>query len=275
MPLQHAGEAVAHFARGRTDRHDAGDVGGAVLILPAGVDQEELAWLDRRIRLFGNMIMRACPMRAGRRDGREAGVLEQPGRLTAREQPCGGGQLGLAALGAFLLHPAQEAHHRRAVADRGGAVPGDLGGVLDRLGQHHRIAKRQHLGAACFQRLRDGGNGALGIGHDTLARKAGQIPLERRAVVQPYRIAQMRPHLGRDLLRGHEQVGFAVRMDDGIGQSDRRMRDIGPAHVQRPGDRVERRQHHGVRPLFGQPFADPRTLGGRAFARHRIVLNGQ
>jgi hypothetical protein len=40
---EHAGEAVAHLRRRLADRDGAGDVGGAVLVLAAGADQEQLA----------------------------------------------------------------------------------------------------------------------------------------------------------------------------------------------------------------------------------------
>ncbi len=43
MAAQHAGEAVAHFRGGFADRDGAGDVGGAVFILRAGIDQQEIA----------------------------------------------------------------------------------------------------------------------------------------------------------------------------------------------------------------------------------------
>ncbi|KAK0314253.1 hypothetical protein LTR94_038779, partial [Friedmanniomyces endolithicus] len=51
MPLQHAGEAVAHLVGHGADRHDAGDVGGAIGILATRIDQIELARQDRGIAL--------------------------------------------------------------------------------------------------------------------------------------------------------------------------------------------------------------------------------
>ena len=39
MALEHAGEAVAHLVGRLADDHGAGDVGGAVDILAAGIDQ--------------------------------------------------------------------------------------------------------------------------------------------------------------------------------------------------------------------------------------------
>ena len=51
MALQHAGEAVLAFRRSarRADPDGAGDVGGAVGILPARIDQIDAARLERRL----------------------------------------------------------------------------------------------------------------------------------------------------------------------------------------------------------------------------------
>jgi len=43
VSAQHAGETVTHFRRGFADRQGAGDVGGAVFILRAGIDQQQIA----------------------------------------------------------------------------------------------------------------------------------------------------------------------------------------------------------------------------------------
>src|SRR6478672_9956687 len=43
MAAQDASEAVAHFRRWFADRDGAGGVGGAVLILRAGIDQQQVA----------------------------------------------------------------------------------------------------------------------------------------------------------------------------------------------------------------------------------------
>ena len=48
MAAEHAGEAVAHFRARRADRDGAGDVGGAVLVLRAGIDQQQIVRADAR-----------------------------------------------------------------------------------------------------------------------------------------------------------------------------------------------------------------------------------
>ena len=51
MAAQHAGEAVAHLRRRLADRDGAGDVGGAVFILRAGIDQQRSPGAIRRLVL--------------------------------------------------------------------------------------------------------------------------------------------------------------------------------------------------------------------------------
>ena len=74
MALEHAGEAVAHLGGRLADDDGAGDVGGAVLILAAGIDQEQIAGRDRAVGLAGDAIMHDRAVRAGARDGRERHV---------------------------------------------------------------------------------------------------------------------------------------------------------------------------------------------------------
>ena len=58
---------------------------------------------------------------------------------------------------------------RRAVARLGGVVAGDLDRVLDRLGQHRRIAHGDDLRAGLVERLEDRRDRPLGIDRDRLA----------------------------------------------------------------------------------------------------------
>jgi len=50
MAAQDAGEAVAHLRGRLADRDGAGDVGGAVFILRAGINQQQVATRDPPIK---------------------------------------------------------------------------------------------------------------------------------------------------------------------------------------------------------------------------------
>src|SRR4051794_12576383 len=64
MALQHAGEAIAKevepFAWRNPDRHGAGDVGRPIAILPAGIDEIELALFEPPVALLGHTVMVDC-----------------------------------------------------------------------------------------------------------------------------------------------------------------------------------------------------------------------
>ena len=75
MTAQHAGETVAHFFDGFADRDGAGDVGGAVFILRAGIDQQEIAGRDPPVAPAGDAVVHDGAVRAGAGDGRKRHVL--------------------------------------------------------------------------------------------------------------------------------------------------------------------------------------------------------
>src|SRR5262245_55429256 len=77
MALEHAGEAIAHLVRWRTDGDGAGDVRGAIEILRAGIDQVELARLDPAIGGLGDAVVDDGAVGAGAGDAVEAEILEQ------------------------------------------------------------------------------------------------------------------------------------------------------------------------------------------------------
>src|SRR5438067_851081 len=65
MALEHAGETLAHFGRRRAYRDRAGDVGGAVLVLRTGVDQEQLARQNPSVGRARDAVMHDRAVRAG------------------------------------------------------------------------------------------------------------------------------------------------------------------------------------------------------------------
>src|SRR5262245_52120617 len=116
MALEHAGEALAHLRRRLADRDSAGDVGGAVLILRAGIDQDQLARLDRPIGLAGDAIVHDGAVRPGARDGWEGHILERAALAPESLQGLDRIDLGELAARRFAFEPGEEARHRSAVA---------------------------------------------------------------------------------------------------------------------------------------------------------------
>ena len=157
------------------------------------------------------------------------------------------------ARGIILLDPAQELGDRGAVARLRRLVPIDFDRILHRLGQHHRIARVEDRRPRRLERLRDRRHRPLGIDRHGLAAQRSQIRLERVALVQPHAIAEVGADILADLVPRHEQVRRPVGMDHREGQSDRGVRHVGPTHIERPGDRIERRQHRRIGFLLDQP----------------------
>ena len=152
MAAQHAGEAVPMLRLGRADRDRAGHVGGAVQVLPAGVDEVERARLQRAVRLRRHPVVDDGTVGAGARNGVEAGAAEVLAAGTHRRQTADGIQLGDGA-GRGGREPGQEAGQRRTVPAMGRTNAGKLDLVLARLGQRTGIGAANYLGAALRQAI--------------------------------------------------------------------------------------------------------------------------
>src|SRR5579863_6114896 len=79
MAAQHAGEAVAHLGCGLADRDSAGDIGGAISILRAGIDQQQIAWRDAAIALAADAIMHDRAIWSGAGNRRKRNILQRAG----------------------------------------------------------------------------------------------------------------------------------------------------------------------------------------------------
>ena len=99
-------------------------------------------------------------------------------------------------------------------------------GFLIALGRIVGSRSGDDLGAGLFERVEDRRDRVLGVDDDRLALELAQRGFELVALVQADAVAEMLANIGPDLLAGDEQVGGAVRMDQGIGQRDRRARDV-------------------------------------------------
>src|SRR4051794_32910782 len=68
VALEHAGEAVAHFRGRLADRHRARDVGGAVDILAARINEIERARLELAVGFLARFVMDDRAVRPRARD---------------------------------------------------------------------------------------------------------------------------------------------------------------------------------------------------------------
>src|SRR5216684_2064926 len=105
VALEHAGEAVAHLRRRLADRHRARDVGGAVEILRAGIDEIERARLEPALALGRGAVMHDGAVGPGAGDGGKAQIAEIVARGAERREAIGGGDLGEPALGRARREP--------------------------------------------------------------------------------------------------------------------------------------------------------------------------
>ena len=99
---------VAHFRGRLADRHRARDIGGAVLVLAAGIDQEQFAGRDRAIGPRRDAIMHDGAVGPGARDGRKGNVLEQAGLAAEAFQRLDRIDLGELAAGASRSNQARK-----------------------------------------------------------------------------------------------------------------------------------------------------------------------
>ncbi len=111
MALQHAGEAVAHLVARRADGDGAGDVGGAVLVLRAGIDQEQFVHAERAVGGAGHAVVHDGAVRTRAGNGRERDVLEQAAVAAEAFQRLDGADLGELARRRLGVEPGQKPHH--------------------------------------------------------------------------------------------------------------------------------------------------------------------
>lgn len=97
--------------------HGAGDIGGAVFILRAGIDQQEIARRDAPVALAGDAVMHDGAVRPRSGDGRERHVLQRAGVAPEGLQRLDGVDLGELAASGLPVDPGEEACQRHGVAD--------------------------------------------------------------------------------------------------------------------------------------------------------------
>ena len=186
MPLENQRETLAHVLAqigvGRADRDSAGDIGRAVLVLAAGIDQEQFAGADPPVALASDAVMHDGAVRPGAGDGRKRNILEKPGVAAKALQRLDRVDFSQFPARRFAVEPGEKARHGGAIANLRGARAGDLGSVLYRLHRRDRIAAAHDLAAALGEKARDRVGAQGRIEHHRKSRFAerGKIALEIR-----------------------------------------------------------------------------------------------
>ena len=210
--------------------------------------------------------------------------LEQAGFAAEGFQRLDGADLGELALRRLAVEPGEEARHGGAVAPVRLARAFDLDRVLHRLEQRDRVRAFADLaaGAGHDPRQRVGGgreieaHGLAGLAER--GERAGEIA--GRAHVG--KLLEPMAHVVRELAAVDEQRRAALARDDGEGERQRRVRDIGAADVEGPGDRVRIGHDERVGLELGDLGPDGRELGLGGLAgktdvvqRHRAERRGR
>ena len=154
-------------------------------------------------------------------------------------------------------------------------MSGLFNGVFNGLGQDRRVTRFDQDCAAFAQSVEDGGNGAFGVDGDAHARHGTKGLGKGTARMHTHGVAQMRADGVVDFFRLNIKIGCAILVDDREGQGDWRMRDIGPANVERPRHTIQRADDRRVIAAFVQPIADGTALLSTVLAGILIIEHDQ
>ncbi len=264
MALEHAGEVLAHRFTRRSDRDGAGDVGRAVFVLRAGIDQKQLARHDAPVARAGDAVMHDGTVRAGARDGRKRHVFQRAGLAPERLQRRDRVDLGELAARRLAVEPGEKSCQRRAVAPMRDACAVDLDRVLHRLHQRDRIGAAKNFSAAPGHGLGECvGGGRLVEAHFFLRRpERGEIFGEHRLLA----------HLVAELAAIDIERGAALARQYRERERQRRVGHVGAADVEGPGDRLRVGDDERVGLGLGDLGLHPRELRGGALAGEAQIV---
>ena len=138
MALQNTGEAVFHLGSGCAHRQRAGDVGGAVQILRARINQENAA-RNFAVGGLGYTVMRDGGIGAKTRNRGKRHIPELARIAPETLQRLDSGYFTLLAFGGICIKPAQEFGQRHRIAQVGLAGASQFAAVFGGFHQGNRI----------------------------------------------------------------------------------------------------------------------------------------
>ena len=216
-------------------------------------------------------------VRAGAGDGVEGQVAQQPGLCAEGLQPVGGCQLIHRALRRLARQPGQEARHRRPVAPVRLAAALQLHRVLAGLGQQAGIGGACHFRPCRLQLFQHRNRRCRRIDADPLARRPQRRQCRQESVGRGQRdlVAEVTARCLAQLGRIDEQADAGIGVQDGEGQRQRRVRHVGAANVQQPGDGFRQGQRRRILARLRQVRRDLPALVCRDHAgMGKIVRHG-
>ena len=206
VTLHHQGEVGALLRRRRAQRDGARDVGGAVEVLRARVDEQQVAVAHGHVTLGRGLVVDDGAVGAVAGDGAERLVKEQRHGLAVAVENLAHACLGegFALAGGTALNFDEAARQRHAVTGHSGAYSAELHVVLDGLG--HGDGRVGHDGAVT-QGVHQRHGVACGFDKDGGVGGEGGGEVEHRVVgCRRYAVCrQVRRHLVGELGRVDEQ----------------------------------------------------------------------
>ena len=195
---------------------------------------------------IADAIMRQRGVRAGGGDRGERDVAQGLVLRAERFQTFRRADLGEAGRG--RVEPCEKFRQRHGVAPMRGFRPRDLGVVLGRLHQRQRIGQDDSFAAS----LTEGVDQQIGrcrlVEGDAATRLAlaAEVGLQPVGRMKARQRLQMRAGLRRDFVGLDIEPRAALARDIGEGERQRRVRDVGAAQVEDPGDVMGVADQRGV-----------------------------
>ena len=273
MPLQDPSEILAHLGRRFADRNRPGDVGRAVKVLRAGIEQVERAGFEDFLGFRARSVMHDRAVRPGAGDRRKGQVPEILALLAKRFETVAGGDLPQVSQRRYARQPGKEARHRGAVAAMRRPRTVKLDAVLAGFRQHARIGGAVNLRTGSGKPVEHPGRSARRVDlHRALFGERVERGAEAIRRLDRHLVAKMPVEAGHQLAAVDKQRDRAIGLHHRKGQRQRRVWHVAAADVQQPGDRFRHRQHGGAGAVLGERPADARAFVGGALAGEIVGL---
>src|SRR6478672_4955736 len=139
MAFEHPREAIAHLLARLADNDGARNVGRTVLVLSAGIDQEQLVRADMAVGRARHTVVYNGAVWSGAGDGRKGNILERSSIAAEALQRGHSIDFGEFAGRSLFVEPGEETGHRDTITFVCRAAADDLCVILRRFQQSDRV----------------------------------------------------------------------------------------------------------------------------------------